>query len=142
MTEEEPIGPKEKKPDLKESKAKVNKEGREFIEVLIQWVKDLLNLRQGTDYVRARAAIRHDSNFTGANAWILICSIVIASVGLNVNSIPVVIGAMLISPLMGPFLGIGLGLGSHDYKLILVSLRSMGIAVGIALLFSFLYIVF
>ena len=55
----------------------------------------------------AEVSIREDIYFRGSKVWILACSIIIASVGLNINSIPVIIGAMLISPLMGPILGMG-----------------------------------
>ncbi|MDP5140748.1 MAG: DUF389 domain-containing protein, partial [Spirosomaceae bacterium] len=56
--------------------------------------------------------------FKGTNLWILIFAIFVASVGLNMNSTAVVIGAMLISPLMGPIIGIGLGVGIYDFDLI------------------------
>ena len=52
----------------------------------------------------------------GTTAWILVCSILIASVGLNANSTPVVIGAMLISPLMGPILGLGYSISTNDLQ--------------------------
>lgn len=63
-------------------------------------------------------SIRKNSDFVGANLWTLIFAIFIASIGLNVNSTAVIIGAMLISPLMGPIMGIGLGLGTNDFELI------------------------
>ena len=53
-------------------------------------------------------------SFRGANLWVLIFAILIASLGLNVNSTAVIIGAMLISPLMGPITGIGLSIGTFD----------------------------
>ena len=73
-----------------------------------------------SEYIDTEAAentIRNNIYFRGPNVWILAIAIVIASVGLNVNSIPVVIGAMLISPLMGPIFGLGLGLGVSDMEL-------------------------
>lgn len=57
-------------------------------------------------------------SFRGANLWILIFAIFIASLGLNINSTAVIIGAMLISPLMGPILGIGLAVGINDLPLL------------------------
>lgn len=77
--------------------------------------------------------------FRGANAWILACAIVIASVGLNVNSTAVIIGAMLISPLMGPIVGAGFALGTFDFALLQKSIKNILIATGISLLVSFLY---
>ena len=44
---------------------------------------------------------------------ILMCAIFIASIGLNMNSTAVIIGAMLISPLMTPIVGLGFGDGDH-----------------------------
>ena len=71
--------------------------------------------------------------------WILVFSIIIASVGLNVNSIPVIIGAMLISPLLGPIFGIGLGLGINDTGLLKSSLKNILVMMLISLVASFLY---
>lgn len=78
-------------------------------------------------------------SFRGANAWILACAIVIASVGLNVNSTAVIIGAMLISPLMGPILGAGFALGTFDFPLLKKSIKNLLIATLISLVVSFLY---
>lgn len=77
-----------------------------------------------------------------SNAVILMCAIFIASIGLNLNSIPVVIGAMLISPLMNPILGLGLSLGLSDMKLFYKALRLLGVQLGISILTSFLYFSF
>ena len=96
------------------------------------------------DYVDTKAAdqnIRSNIPFKGNNIYILFVAIVIASVGLNVNSIPVIIGAMLISPLMGPIIGFGYGLGTNDTKLLVASLRNLGIMVLISLIASTLYFV-
>ncbi len=78
-------------------------------------------------------------SFRGANAWILACAIVIASVGLNVNSTAVIIGAMLISPLMGPILGAGFALGTFDFPLLKKSVKNLLIVTLISLVVSFLY---
>jgi len=75
----------------------------------------------------------------GTNAWILIFSILIASIGLNANSTAVVIGAMLISPLMGPILGLGLSVGINDVVMLKRSLINLGVMIGLSLLTSFLY---
>jgi uncharacterized hydrophobic protein (TIGR00271 family) len=95
-----------------------------------------------TDYIDVHAAdanIRSNIPFRGPNVYILFVAIIIASVGLNVNSIPVVIGAMLISPLMSPIIGFGLGLGINDTDLLLKSLKNLGIMFVISLLASTLY---
>ncbi len=76
----------------------------------------------------AEAAIREGVSFRGINIIILIVAIFIASLGLNVNSTAVIIGAMLISPLMGPIIGIGLAVGIHDFDLIKRSFRNLMMA--------------
>jgi len=83
--------------------------------------------------------IRDSVRVSGTNLWVLMCAILIASIGLNVNSTAVVIGAMLISPLMGPITGVGYGLGVQDAPLIRRSLLNMGMFVGISLAASTLY---
>lgn len=102
-------------------------------------IMDFLNLSGHIDATAAQNSIRNNIYFRGPNAWILAFSIVIASVGLNVNSIPVIIGAMLISPLMGPIFAIGFSLGISDMKLLKEALKNLLIMMGIALLASFLY---
>lgn len=95
-----------------------------------------------TDYIDTSAAeksIRSNIYFRGPNAWILAIATIIASVGLNVNSIPVIIGAMLISPLMGPIFGVGLGLGINDMQLIKSSGKNLLVMVSISLVASFVY---
>lgn len=76
----------------------------------------------------AEQAIREGVSFRGINILILIVAIFIASLGLNTNSTAVIIGAMLISPLMGPIIGIGLGVGVHDFELIKRSFRNLMMA--------------
>ncbi|MBR6492338.1 MAG: TIGR00341 family protein [Paludibacteraceae bacterium] len=97
---------------------------------------------QVTDYLDIQAAsenIRNNIPFRGPTIYILFAAIVIASVGLNVNSIPVIIGAMLVSPLMSPIIGFGMGLGTNDTKLLLRSLKNLGIMFAISLIASTLY---
>ncbi|MDE2348340.1 MAG: DUF389 domain-containing protein [Gammaproteobacteria bacterium] len=85
------------------------------------------------------AELRAGVVMEGTNLWVLMFAILIASIGLNVNSTAVVIGAMLISPLMGPVLGVGYGVGVVDLALIRKALKNLGIATLIALLTSTLY---
>jgi uncharacterized hydrophobic protein (TIGR00271 family) len=83
--------------------------------------------------------IRGEIHMKGANLWILMFAIFVASIGLNVNSTAVIIGAMLISPLMGPIMGIGYGAGINDFALIRQSFKNLAIATFIGLLTSTLY---
>ena len=68
---------------------------------LASLIRETTRLNDYVDTSAAEKSIRNNIYFRGPNAWILAIAIIIASVGLNVNSIPVIIGAMLISPLMG-----------------------------------------
>jgi uncharacterized hydrophobic protein (TIGR00271 family) len=83
--------------------------------------------------------IRDGVELAGATPWILVFAIFVASVGLNVNSTAVIIGAMLISPLMGPIMGAGLGVAVYDFDLVKRSLLNLGIATLISLIVSTLY---
>ena len=99
----------------------------------------LVNMRDHVDIPAATASIRGSVAFRGPNVFILACAIVIASVGLNLNSIPVIIGAMLISPLMGPILGFGLGLGTNDTALVKDALKNFAVMVVISIIASSLF---
>lgn len=77
--------------------------------------------------------------FHGANLWVLVFAVFIASLGLNVNSTAVIIGAMLISPLMGPIVGMGLGIGISDLALLKRSIKNYLVATGISVLTATLY---
>lgn len=102
-------------------------------------IKDFAQLREDTDYEATIDTISKGVEFRGMNMWILVFAIIVASVGLNVNSTAVIIGAMLISPLMGPICGIGLSVGIMDEHLLQKSVKNLGIMVLVSLLASFLY---
>ena len=87
----------------------------------------------------AEAAIREGVSFRGTSILILILAIFIASLGLNTNSTAVIIGAMLISPLMGPIIGIGLGVGIHDFELLKRCIRNLLMAASFSVIASTLY---
>ena len=82
---------------------------------IFQQLKDLVNMNDQIDINSAILSIKKGIHFKGQNVFILACAIIVASIGLNLNSIPVIIGAMLISPLMGPILGLGWGLTTCHY---------------------------
>ncbi len=100
---------------------------------------ELLDFRSDTDRESTIEAIVRDIPFKGATAWILICSIFVASIGLNANSTAVVIGAMLISPLMGPILGIGLSIAINDIDTLKKSLINFGVMILLSVLTAFLF---
>ena len=104
-----------------------------------KFMREQLSLADYIDVQAASTNILNNIPFRGPNIYILFVAIIIASVGLNVNSIPVIIGAMLISPLMSPIIGFGLGLGTNDTKLLVHALKNLGIMFAISLIASTLY---
>ena len=106
-----------------------------------EYLKDHVNLSEDVDHSSANLSIRKNIAFKGHNVFILACAIIIASVGLNVNSIPVIIGAMLISPVMGPILGFGFGLGIRDNRLVKDSLENYLVMVAISIAASTLFFI-
>ena len=109
---------------------------KNFFKRILQYLNQLISFSNEIDYENASTSIRKNIAFRGTNVFILACAIIIASVGLNVNSIPVIIGAMLVSPVMGPILGFGLGLGTEDNDLVKYSLKNFGVMVVISILAS------
>lgn len=101
--------------------------------------KELFNLRLDTDQEGSIHSIKANVDFKSENAWTLVFAIFMASVGLNINSTAVIIGAMLISPLMGPIVGIGLALGTYDFELLKRALRNLIIAVLISIAAATIY---
>lgn len=107
---------------------------------LLDFFSQYFDLQEDTDsHAEIDAYFRNSIIFKGTNLWILIFAIMVASVGLNVNSPAVVIGAMLISPVMGPIMGIGYGIGIYDMDLIKTAARNLFIAVVISVTTSTIY---
>lgn len=103
------------------------------------WIKELLDIREKTDRETTIEQINNDIPFKGHTAWILICSIFVASIGLNANSTAVVIGAMLISPLMGPILGIGMGVAINDVVTLKRALINFAVMVVLSVVTAFVF---
>lgn len=101
---------------------------------------NFINLHDGEeDKKKVLDNVTSNTSFRGSNLWILACAILIASVGLNVNSTAVIIGAMLISPLMGPIVGAGFALGTYDFALLKKSIKNLLIATVVSLVVSCVY---
>lgn len=109
---------------------------------LFSFLKKILDFKSQTDRDSTIISIKNDISIEGATAWILICSIFVASVGLNANSIPVVIGAMLISPLMGPILGFGMAIAINDIETLKKSTLNFIIMVLLSVFTAFLFFSF
>ncbi|WP_299336042.1 DUF389 domain-containing protein [uncultured Psychroserpens sp.] len=124
---------------VEQSKEAVRKDAQGLWQSTKQFLNELLDFRDDTDRDATVQAIKNDIPFKGATAWILVCSIFVASVGLNANSTAVVIGAMLISPLMGPILGVGLSIAINDIDTLRRSLINLAIMIVLSLLTAFLF---
>ncbi len=107
-------------------------------------VRDFLKDRFSLDEDTAQrdevvASISKGVEFRGVNLWVLIFAAMVASLGLNVNSAAVIIGAMLISPIMGPIMGVGLSLGINDFDLLKKSLRNFALMFIVAIVTATAY---
>ncbi|MFC7773061.1 DUF389 domain-containing protein [Flavobacterium sp. GCM10027622] len=101
---------------------------------------DFINLHNGEERKeKVLETIQSNVSFRGSNLWVLACAIVIASVGLNVNSTAVIIGAMLISPLMSPIVGAGFALAIYDFDLLKRSGKNLLIATVVSLIVATIY---
>ncbi|WP_452601900.1 DUF389 domain-containing protein [Pontimicrobium sp. MEBiC06410] len=128
-----------KEDSVKQSKEAVRKDAQGFFKSIKTFFVELLDFRDDTDRDATIEAIKVDIPFKGATAWILICSIFVASIGLNADSTAVVIGAMLISPLMGPILGIGLSIAINDIDTLKKSLINLAVMIVLSLITAFLF---
>lgn len=95
--------------------------------------------RELDDFEIIHEKVEKDINFKGTNLWILVFAIFVASIGLNMNSTAVIIGAMLISPLMGPINGIGYSVATYDFPLFKIAIKNFGFAVIASLIASTVY---
>jgi uncharacterized hydrophobic protein (TIGR00271 family) len=125
-----------------QSKNEVKSDAKGLLVSIKKYLKELLDFRDDTDHEATIEAIKADISFKGATAWILIFAIFVASIGLNANSTAVVIGAMLISPLMGPILGIGMSFALNDINTFKKSLVNLGTMIGLSLFASFMFFYF
>ena len=125
--------------DLEVKKEEVKKNVTGLLGVVKEFLTQLLDIKKDTNKEGTVEEIKNNISMQGHTAWILVFSILIASIGLNANSTAVVIGAMLISPLMGPILGVGLSIGINDIDTLRRSMVNLGVMIGLSLLTSFLF---
>lgn len=102
-------------------------------------LSSLFALFDDTDIQGTITSISNGISIKGTNIWMLFCSAILASIGLDTGSTAVIIGAMLVSPLMSPILGIGLSVGINDRSLLWRSIKNFGIAVILSLVVSSIY---
>ncbi|MDC6366531.1 MULTISPECIES: DUF389 domain-containing protein [Flavobacteriaceae] len=129
----------DREPNPQDSGDEVKKDFKGLLGSVRKFLSELLEIRTNTDAVATKESIIADIPFKGHTSWILICSIFIASVGLNANSTAVVIGAMLISPLMGPILGMGMSLAINDIDTLRRSIKNFTVMVVLSVVTAFLF---
>ncbi|SNR28844.1 DUF389 domain-containing protein [Hymenobacter mucosus] len=111
-----------------------------YLSVVFRFLRQRFDLLDDTaDPAVIEESVKSNTSFRGTNLWVLIFAILIASVGLNVNSTAVIIGAMLISPLMGPLVTMGYSAATNNPDLLRQALRNLALAIGISLLTSTVY---
>lgn len=113
--------------------------GKSILKDIKGFLRELLNIHDDTDRETTMETVKRDISFKGHNAWVLVFSIFVASIGLNVSSPAVVIGAMLISPLMGPIVGVGFSVAINDIDTLRKSLVNLGVMIFLSVLTAFLY---
>lgn len=118
---------------------KIRRSFGEFLTDLKNYFVHLIDLREDTDKEGTIESIKKYIQIRGYNVWILISAAMIASIGLDNNAPAVIIGAMLISPLMSPILGIGLAIGINDRNTLWLSIQNFMIAIIASILASFIY---
>jgi len=142
FSEEEKSENIKKEQKVEKSKEDVKKDAQGLFASISKFLNELLDFREDTDRNATIEAIKNDIPFKGATAWILVCSIFVASIGLNADSTAVVIGAMLISPLMGPILGVGLSIAINDIDTLKKSLINLATMIVLSLMAAFLFFKF
>lgn len=106
---------------------------------ILSFIKDIISIKDEIEVDNTIMSIKQNMVFRGSTIWILICSIFVASIGLNFNSVAVIIGAMLISPLMGPIRGLGLALATNDLKTMISALKNFGVMILFSVATATLY---
>jgi len=140
MLEENEEDKNQEKVDYDPTKIDLAKEDIKHIpKNLFQFFLKTISIKEEVDRAETITNIKDGIEFYGSNVWILICSIIVASIGLNLEEPAIIIGAMLISPLMGPIRGLGLALATNDFQVLVKSLINFAIMIGASLVASYIY---
>ncbi|MDO4230200.1 MAG: TIGR00341 family protein [Capnocytophaga sp.] len=116
-----------------------NSHSKNILAQVKSFFSELINIHKDTDKEATVESIKADISLKGHTSWILICAIIIASLGLNANSTAVIIGAMLISPLMGPILGMALALAMNDVDLLKRAVKNFAVMVALSVASAFVF---
>lgn len=122
-----------------QTKEKIKQSSNDLWSGVVDFFDYWIDLKDDLDKEGTIINIQNNKRMRGANAWLLMCSIMVASLGLNLNSPAVIIGAMLISPLMSPILGIGLSIGINDRSALWIAIKHFSMSVAIALFTGIIY---
>ena len=114
----------------------------EIRNLLIEGNLPLFTKAEEDDFKELFVSVRENANITSIYITLMILSVLIATTGLFQNSAPVIIGAMILAPLMGPIISLAMGISRADKSLINNSLTTLGVGIFVALLFSFVYTLF
>lgn len=132
----------EKKKKVEQDPTKLDLHADDLVNLprsFVKFLKDIISIKDEIEIGSTIESIKQNMVFRGSAIWILICSIIVASVGLNFNSVAVIVGAMLISPLMGPIRGVGLALATNDFKTLISGLKNFGVMVVVSILTAYVY---
>ena len=129
----------ETKFDFNDNSEEIKKNASGLFSALFRFTKKVFNFKNDVDKNLVVNSIKKDISMIGTTSWILVCSILIASIGLNADSTAVVIGAMLISPLMGPILGLGFSIATNDLDTLKNSSMNFIAMVLISVLTAFIF---
>lgn len=143
--EEENINSNNEDDKRHEDPTKLDIDASDFVNLpksFFKFIKDIVTIKDEIDMHNTIESIKQSMVFRGSAIWILICSIIVASVGLNFNSVAVIVGAMLISPLMGPIRAVGLALATNDFKTLISGLKNFGIMVAVSIITAYVYFKF
>ncbi len=125
------------------TKIEIDKENIKNIpKSIFNFIKNIVSIHDEIDIPSTIKSIETNIEVKGSAIWILICSIIVASGGLNFNSVAVIVGAMLISPLMGPIRGVGLAIATNDFKTLIKGLKYFGVMVVVSLVTAWIYFKF
>ena len=109
------------------------------IPVLKRYIGRIFRITKEESEEETKQEILSEVNFKGATLWLLVFTMILTCVGLNMNSIYAIIGAMLMSPLMAPVIGLGFAIATNDWPMVKRCARNWLVGFGISLLASTLY---
>jgi uncharacterized membrane protein len=106
---------------------------------IVPYINDIISMSDGTDFDGTINSIKSSTSIRGAEIWLLVCSVILISVGLDINSSAIIIAGILICPILKPTIGLGLGFGIGDRDMIFSSLKNLASIIIVIFISSALY---